>query len=472
MDAVGGYQLLGRVSENQPESVWKGRHPTSARQVALTQVELTNDDSITRLQAKVRILSGISHPGLVEVLELIEDQPHAWLVEEWVEGVPLADVVATDGTLSAEESVAVVGGVLAGLAHVHYRAIVHGNVTTTSILLDRTGTAKLTNFGDAAEMAVPLTLRSDVRDVGRVLDALLPNAPTNVDQVIQRALALDPAHRFSDAGEFRTALDRAATEDFGVGWRDRVELSGRARVRESLYASSNDANPFPGAEVAAPGPASPLQVAAPDVLPAPPAHPVAHRVKVRSPKRARRPVEGKDTALDFLEARELRLTGSDGNAGKLIPIAATIVVVAAIIVLVLTHHDTRNATAPGLAFNGTYSVTTTLKSAGVGVDHGLAAGTVHKDQWVVTPSCSQSGDCTASVTDSTGAAFALTYADGSWTGQRAVTSAGGCFSAYTFALVAPGTTSTDDKLSGTAAVVSGGCGQSGTEAQSLLINRK
>jgi hypothetical protein len=311
----------------------------------------------------------------------------------------------------------------------------------------------------------PFTLRSDVRDAGRVLEALLPGAQRHidhVDRVAQRALALDPAERFNDAGEFRTALDQAASEDFGPEWRDRVDLSGLARVPEPVDVPSDEPISVPLVEL-------------PDdtklIVPAP-IHPVAHRVKVRSPKRPQRPAGGTTDPSTFLEARDIRLTGGDGNAGKLIPIAAAVVVIAAIIVLVFTHHDSKPTSAPALSFRGTYSVTTTLKSAGVGVDQGQPAGTVRTERWVVTPTCPSSGDCTASVAVATGTAFALTYSDGSWGGQRAVTSANGCVSAYTYTLVTAGTGSTAAELSGTAVAIAAGCGPPGPETQSLLLTRR
>jgi hypothetical protein len=301
-----------------------------------------------------------------------------------------------------------------------------------------------------------------VRDAGRVLEALLPSAQRHIDQVARRALALDPAERFHDAGEFRIALDQAAIEDFGPDWRDRVDLSALARVPEPVEAPSDEPVSVPLAE---------LPDDAKELIPAP-IHPVAHRVKVRSPKRPQRPAGGTPDPSTFLEARDIRLTGGDGNAGKLIPIAAAVVVIAAIIVLVFTHHDSKPTSTPGLSFRGTYAVTTTLKSAGVGVDQGQPAGTVRTERWVLTPTCASSGDCTASVAVPTGPAFALTYSDGSWSGQRAVTSADGCVSAYTYTLIAAGSDSTAAKLSGTAVAIAAGCGPPGPETQSLLLIRK
>ena len=47
------------------------------------------------------LLTGISHPALVEVLELIEDDQQAWLVEDWVDGISVAAVLDAGGGLLA-----------------------------------------------------------------------------------------------------------------------------------------------------------------------------------------------------------------------------------------------------------------------------------------------------------------------------------------------------------------------------------
>lgn len=469
MEAIGGYQLLGRVSENRPVSVWKGRHPASAREVAVKQVELTSNLSITRLRVQMRLLSGISHPSIVEVLDLIEEQGRVWLVEDWVEGASVAEIVETRA-FSAEQAVAIVSDALAGLAHLHDRAIIHGNVTSASLLLDHSGATRLTDFGVAGDPSGPVTPQSDIRAVAAVLEGLVSQRPANIAEVLSAAQSTDPGRGFANAGDLRRALDEAATIDFGPGWRDRVELrrgDSPALEVETVGSAAAQSTSLPVLLAAAPE-----STAAMPALPASaPTNdgPTAHRVKVRSTKRTPRAADPSVDVREYLDPRSGN-RANDVSAGKVIPIAATVVVIAAIIVLLLTHHDTNKTTTAGLAFRGSYSVTTTLRSAGIGSDQGQPVGTVHTEQWQVTPTCASSGSCTASITSSEGVAFALVYADGAWTGERAVTSTGGCVNADSFTL-SSASSSVDTKLTGTVLVVAGGCGQPGSEAASVVLTR-
>jgi hypothetical protein len=94
------------------------------------------------------------------------------------------------------------------------------------------------------------------------------------------------------------------------------------------------------------------------------------------------------------------------------------------------------------------------------------------DQWRVTSSCPASGACTAQITPSSGAAFTLTLADGTWTGARTMPTAVGCVGAYTIALSPASGPSRAAKMVGVAHAVFGGCGQPGTEDGTLVINRQ
>ena len=474
MDAVGGYQLLGRVSDDRPLPVWKGRHPASARSVALKQVELTTDDAIDRLRAQVRVLAGIAHPSLVEVLELIEDQDHAWLVEEWVDGISLSALLAEGGAFSPQQAAAVVSDVLAGLAHVHHRAIVHGGVSTATVLIDQTGTARLTDFGvTAGRSGSPVTLQSDVHSVGSVLCQLQPDLPPELAQVGRTALADEPG--FRDAASFRTALDQAAAECFGADWREHVDLT--SRVHERATAPVGGPSVAAGAESAADAvhgsvtsePAQPVVAPSGSLPSALPPSVQAHRVKVRSPKRSARPPEAGADAPPSLEPGAKRLAPGDGNPGKTIPIIAAVVVVAAIIILVLSRHDMKKTTTAATTFKGSYTVTATLKSAGVGADQGRPLDSVRTETWQVSSTCPATGECTATVTSAGGSAFALAFANGAWTGERAMPALGTCSGAYSVSLIPSGTSGA--QLLGTMLGVAGGCAQQGTETEALVVTR-
>ncbi len=147
MDAVGSYQLLRRVSAAGPYPTWQGRSHATARYVSLTRIGLTTLEPVDRFRRQARLLRGISHPAIVEVLEVFEDRDHAWLVEEWVNGDSLAAVLDRGDPLSTEQVVGVIDATLAALEHAHQHALVHGNINARNVLIDVDGAVRLTDFG-------------------------------------------------------------------------------------------------------------------------------------------------------------------------------------------------------------------------------------------------------------------------------------------------------------------------------------
>jgi Protein kinase domain len=477
MDTIGGYLLLGRISENRPVSVWKGRDSARERDVALTQVELTTDDVIVRLRAQARLLTGVSHPSIVELLELVEEHQHAWLVEAWIDAVPLSVVLTEGGPLSAPQAVAIVDNVLAGLAHAHDRAIVHGNLSRSAVVIDATGAAKLKDFGPCAivdsaapDLALspearsgsPITPRSDVYAMGALLAGLLPpESPAEIDQVVRIALAVDPEDRYRNAGEFSLALSAASALSFGGQWPDTADV--RSRVHETLSVLEAPTSELTGhTEGYAANRAAELGAAARSAL-AP--------VQVRSAERpARSAIDDEADVRKYLESRSVRGSKADRNAGRFIPLAAMIVVVAAIAVLVITHHDASPEVSPGLDFHGSYLAKITVLSTDAGGRPGAAAGSVRTENWQVSPTCTTATTCTATVLPAGAARFTLTYADGSWTGGRAVSAAAPCMIA-TFVLTAPVEGGADKELIGSMIAESGACASPQIETGSVVLAR-
>jgi serine/threonine protein kinase len=447
LDAVGGYQLLGRLSENRPVSVWKGHDPAHERDVALKRVELTTDEAITRLRRQARVLAGISHPGIVEVLELVEEGDHAWLVEVWIDGIPLSLILERGGPLTAAQATAVIGDALLGLAYAHEQGLVHGNIATEALLLDSAGRTRLSDFGAPIGQPIrPVTPSSDVHALAALLADLAPDAPEAIRSAIAHTIA-GP----SSADDFCRELETAAAASFGPAWRE-VAVSGR--VLESL------------AERVVEAPMHPVEE--PAVI----ASPARDDVQVRSAVRVHTP-SGDPGVRRYFESRAIRGNRPGRNASWLVPLLAGVVVVAAIIILVLSRQVTKDkGSNPGLKFDGRYTVVTTLQTAGIGADAGKAPRSVLTDVWSVDASCTSASACTETVKPSAGMPFRLVLHDGRWTGALAMQTAAGCVGAYSFVLNRDPNTAAGTRLVGSMIGVFGGCGQLGTENATVVVSKK
>ncbi|MFC5727709.1 MULTISPECIES: serine/threonine-protein kinase [Nocardioides] len=233
---VGGYQLVGRVGSGSTAAVWKAMDPGLGRAVALKQVPAA---AVELLRAEAARLAQLDDPHVVQVYGFVEEAGAAYLVEEWIDGATLSEVLAAGGRLSVPQALGVVRGSLLGLAHAHSRGVVHGDVSTGNILVDVEGTSRLIDFGIGGStpayrspeaVSGPLSPASDVYAAAAVLVHLLTGqrAPAaapdlgkvdpGIRSVLSTALAADPASRYSDAAAFLTALEEAAEETYGAAW--------------------------------------------------------------------------------------------------------------------------------------------------------------------------------------------------------------------------------------------------------------
>ena len=135
---ISGYELLGRVSASTPGAVWKARDLGLNREVAVKQLAVSAGGR-EALSAEAAVLAGLHDEHIVEVYDLVEQDGVAYLIEEWIDGVPLTAVLRSGRRLTAVQAVAVLRGALLGLASAHRHGIVHGDISPANIMLDSAG---------------------------------------------------------------------------------------------------------------------------------------------------------------------------------------------------------------------------------------------------------------------------------------------------------------------------------------------
>lgn len=241
------------------------------RSVALKVMrpDLAADDAfVRRFRREARSAAGLSHPHVVGVFDQGEDDGLVFLAMELIEGRTLRDLIAQEAPLSVREAVALIDPVLAALQAAHDARVVHRDIKPENVLLGPGGVVKVADFGLARAIGVgnatsrsndhtwgtaaylapeqvehgQADARSDVYAAALVLYELLtgskafpgesplqvayqhvhgqlpraadlvPSVPAEVDALIQRAGATDPAERPADAGQLRSALQEAISQ--------------------------------------------------------------------------------------------------------------------------------------------------------------------------------------------------------------------------------------------------------------------
>jgi eukaryotic-like serine/threonine-protein kinase len=235
------------------------------RRVAVKLVPVAGIDRAgrERFVREARSSAGFSHPNAVAVYDAGESDGYLFLVMELVGGPSLADRIAERGRMDVDEALYITRRVLAALGAAHEAGIVHRDVKPANVLLGPSGEVKLADFGIAkrlGDIAADLTgsgqfvgtpkylapeqvvgerstPATDLYAVGVVLyemlagrppydagnavatamahrDAPIPDlhrartdVPDHLVAAVRRAMAKDPAKRFTSAEQMAAALD-------------------------------------------------------------------------------------------------------------------------------------------------------------------------------------------------------------------------------------------------------------------------
>lgn len=129
------------------------------RRVAIKQMPLLLNVQDASIQistvdealAEARTSSMLAHPNIVTMFDFETDGQYSYLVMEYVDGLSLADLLARveDGVLSFDECAHVVDSVASALSYAHENGVLHLDIKPANIMIDRSGTVKLADFGMA-----------------------------------------------------------------------------------------------------------------------------------------------------------------------------------------------------------------------------------------------------------------------------------------------------------------------------------
>ncbi|MCI0457420.1 MAG: protein kinase, partial [Gemmataceae bacterium] len=143
MRPLGKFQLLERVGVGAFGAVWKARDTQLDRLVALKIPHaglLSSQDDLERFYREARAAAQLRHPGIVTVHEVLTLEGLPTLVADFIDGVPLKDLLAVR-RLTFREAALLVAEVAEALDYAHGMGLVHRDIKPANILLDYGGRA-------------------------------------------------------------------------------------------------------------------------------------------------------------------------------------------------------------------------------------------------------------------------------------------------------------------------------------------
>ncbi|TXS01519.1 serine/threonine protein kinase [Streptomyces sp. adm13(2018)] len=143
---AGRYRLDGLLGRGGVADVYEAVDLRLRRPVAVKVFRCGDTRTEEHCDGEGRLLAQLQHPGLVTLFDSGRDEGRPFLVMELVRGTTLRRRLARSA-LSVTETCRMGVALSSALAHVHGKGIVHRDVKPSNILLDRTDTPRLTDFG-------------------------------------------------------------------------------------------------------------------------------------------------------------------------------------------------------------------------------------------------------------------------------------------------------------------------------------
>jgi serine/threonine protein kinase/CheY-specific phosphatase CheX len=273
-EALGHYRIVQKIGEGGMGTVFKARHDTLDRLVALKVMkrEFAADEAFAAcFMREARLAAALEHPNLVTIYDAAREGGHLYMALRYLDGGDLTGLLQREGALLEARAIAMFRGLLSGLQAITAKGLVHRDIKPANILLDQAGNALLGDLGlawsrhedqasnpELDRMGTPsymspeqlrgdagLDVRTDLyslglslyvtltcrqplqgpdmmRTMGNVLN-MVPPDPRSLNPVISEALAAvvmkairkDPAQRYQTVVEFLAALEEAEQQGLG-----------------------------------------------------------------------------------------------------------------------------------------------------------------------------------------------------------------------------------------------------------------
>ncbi|WP_019152831.1 Stk1 family PASTA domain-containing Ser/Thr kinase [Robertmurraya massiliosenegalensis] len=264
----GRYKVLDMIGGGGMANVYLAHDMILDRDVAVKvlRLDFSNDEEfIRRFHREAQSATSLAHPNIVNIYDVGEEDSIYYIVMEYVDGQTLKQYIQQHSPVRVETVLDIMQQLTSAISHAHQNHIVHRDVKPHNILVDRDGNVKITDFGIAMALsATSITQtnsvlgsvhylspeqarggmankKSDIYSLGIVMFELLtgrlpfsgesavsialkhlqsetpsirrwyPSIPQSVENIVLKATAKDPFHRYDSAEEMehdlRTALD-------------------------------------------------------------------------------------------------------------------------------------------------------------------------------------------------------------------------------------------------------------------------
>lgn len=257
------YEIIRMIGEGGMANVYLAQDTILDRKVAvkILRGDLAGDEKfVRRFQREAISASSLTHPNIVEMYDVGEDDGKYFIVMEYVDGKTLKSLIKRRGALTLPEVIDIMLQLTSGLACAHDSYIIHRDIKPQNIMILDDGTVKITDFGIAMALnsneltqtnsvmgsvhylppeqanGSGATIKSDIYSLGILMFELLtgklpfkgenaveiaikqmkeqipsvckinPDIPQSVENIILKSCAKNPKNRYDNVLEVREDL--------------------------------------------------------------------------------------------------------------------------------------------------------------------------------------------------------------------------------------------------------------------------
>lgn len=146
------YEILDQVGSGGMSDVYKAKDHKLNRNVAVKVLkqEFSEDKNfVSKFRIEAQSAAGLSHPNIVSIYDVGDDNNLYYIVMELIEGITLKKYIQKKGRLSVKEATSIAIQVAQGIECAHNNHIIHRDIKPQNIIISKEGKVKVTDFGIA-----------------------------------------------------------------------------------------------------------------------------------------------------------------------------------------------------------------------------------------------------------------------------------------------------------------------------------
>ena len=158
------YEILEQIGSGGMSEVYKAKCHKLNRLVAIKVLKdefISDAGFVSKFKMEAQAAAGLSHPNIVNIYDVVDEDDLHYIVMELVEGITLKSYIAKKGHLGVKESIGISIQVAQGIEAAHDQCIIHRDIKPQNMLISRDGKVKVADFG-IARAASAQTLNSTV----------------------------------------------------------------------------------------------------------------------------------------------------------------------------------------------------------------------------------------------------------------------------------------------------------------------